>query len=86
MSRFIRAPSSAGCGDRKKNDDGTGDTSPLLATGTREDVVERYEELRQQALDTGAKHQGGLGLALLMRQANLPRSNPLKLLCRSELQ
>lgn len=30
--------------------------------------MEGYEELRQEALDTGAKHPGGLGLALLMRQ------------------
>lgn len=30
--------------------------------------MEGYEELRQQAVDTRAKNQGGLGLALLMRQ------------------
>jgi hypothetical protein len=31
-------------------------------------VGEGYEELRKQALGTRAKSQGGLGLALLMRQ------------------
>lgn len=31
-------------------------------------MVEGYEELRKQALGTGVKNQGGLGLALLMRQ------------------
>ena len=30
--------------------------------------MEGYEELRQQALDTGGENQGELGLALLMRQ------------------
>ena len=30
--------------------------------------MEGYEELRQQALDTGTKNQGGLGMVLLMRQ------------------
>lgn len=31
-------------------------------------MVEGYEELRKQALGTGPMNQGGLGLALLMRQ------------------
>jgi transposase len=52
----------------EKNDDDTWDASPPLDTGTSEGLVEGYEELRQRALHTGAKHQGGLGLALLMRQ------------------
>lgn len=30
-------------------------------------MVEDYEELRKQALGTGAKNPGGLGLAVLMR-------------------
>jgi hypothetical protein len=68
VSGFIRARSSAGCSDRKKNDEGTWDASPLPATGTQEGVVEGYEELRKQTLGTGAKNQGGLGLSLVMRQ------------------
>lgn len=57
--------SSADCGHTKKNDETHGiirkssDSSPALVAG--------YEDLRRQALDGGAYHQG-LGMVLFLRQ------------------